>query len=69
MKEFRETGNLKHSYRNELEEGCFADDAAYHDGKDLDKRTISEKVLKDRAYEIPRNRGYDRHQTALASMV
>ena len=29
-----------------------AHDAAYSEGKDLDKRTISDKILKDRAYEM-----------------
>ena len=33
------------------------------------KRTISENILKDRAYEIARNRNYEGCQRALASMV
>ena len=36
---------------------CFAHDAAYFDSKDFAKRTISDKISKDRAYEIARNRG------------
>ena len=52
IQKFREIGNLKHLYRNELDKACFACDAAYSDGKDLAKRTISDKILKDRAYEI-----------------
>ena len=44
-------------------------DAAYSDSKDLGKITISDKILKDRAYEIARNRKYDGYQRALASMV
>ena len=66
---FRETGNLKHVHRNELDKACFAHDAAYSDSKNLAKRTISDKILKNRAYEIPRNCNYDRYQRALASMV
>ena len=53
---FREIGNLKHLYRNESDKAC-------------SKRTISDKVLKDRAHEIARNRSYDGYQRALASMV
>ena len=64
IKKFRGTGNLKHLYRNELEKACFAHDAAYSDSKDLTKRTISGKILKDRAYEIARNRRYDGYQRA-----
>ena len=40
-----------------------------NDSKDLAKRTISDKILKDRAYEIARNCGFDGYQRALASMV
>ena len=63
------TGHLKHFYRNELDKACFAHDAAYFDSKDLAKRTISDNILKDKAYEIARNRGYDGYKRALASMV
>ena len=59
IQKFRETGNLKHLYKNELNEACFAYDAAYSDSKDLTKRTISDKVLKDWANEIATNRKYD----------
>ena len=69
IQKFRETGRLRHLYRNELEKVCFVHDAAYSESKDLAKRTISEKILKDRAYEIARNRGYDGYQSALASMM
>ena len=68
IQKFRETGNLNHLYRNELDKACFVHDAAYSDSKEA-KRTISDKILKDRAYEIARNRGYDGYQRALASMV
>ena len=68
IKKFRETGNLEHLYRNELDKACFAHDTAYSDSKDLAKRAISDKVLKGRAYEIARNRKYDKYQRALASM-
>ena len=69
IQKFRETGNLKHLYRNELDKACFAHDAAYYNSKDLAKRTISDKILKDRAYGIARNWGYDGRQGALTSMV
>ena len=44
-------------------------DAPYSDNKTLAKRTIPEKVLKERAYEIDINRRYDEYQRALANMV
>ena len=69
IKKFRETCNLKHLYRNELDKACFAHDAEYSDSKYLAKRTISDKILKYRAYEIAGNRNHDGYQRALASMV
>ena len=44
---FWETANLKHLYRNELDKASFAYDAAYSQCKDLSKRAISDKILKD----------------------
>ena len=69
IQKIRETGNLKYLYRNELEKACFAHDVAYSDSKNFAKRTISDKILKDRAYEIRRNHQYDGYQRALASLV
>ena len=34
----------------------------YIDSKDLAKRTISDKILKDAGYEIARNPNYDGYQ-------
>ena len=42
----RETGNLKHLYRNKLDKVCFVYDAVYSDSKDLTQRTISSVVYK-----------------------
>ena len=69
IQKFRETCNLKHFYRNDLHKSCFAHDVAYSDSKDLVKRTISDKILKDRAYEISRNCKYDGYQGASADMI
>ena len=65
---FRKAGNIKNLYRNELDKACFAHDAIYSNSKDLSKRTISDKILRDRANEIARSK-YDGWQRALASMV
>ena len=61
MESFRKTVNLKHSYRNELDKACFAHDNVYSDSKDLAKKrlTSSDKVSKERAYEITKNSKYD----------
>ena len=67
IQKFREAGNLKYLYGNELDKFCFAHDSAYSYSKDVAKTAISDKILKDRAYEIDRNRKYDGCQRALAS--
>ena len=48
VQNIRETGNLKHLFRNELDRACFAYDPAYYDSKELAKGTILDKILKDR---------------------
>ena len=49
IQKFRETGNLKHIYNNELDKACFVHDAVYSDGRNLDERTISDNILQERA--------------------
>ena len=69
IQKYRETSNLKHLYRNELDKTCFAHDVVYSESKDSAKRTISDKILKDTASEIARNRRYDGYQRALAKII
>ena len=42
---------------------------AYGDFKDLAERTASDKVLRDKAFNIAKNPKYDGYQRGLASMV
>ena len=42
---------------------------AYGDFKDLAKRTASDKVLRDKAFNIAKKSRYDGYQRRLASMV
>ena len=42
---------------------------AYRDFKNLSKRTASDKVLRDKAFNIAKNPKYDGYQRGLASMV
>ena len=60
---------MKLIYKNELDEVCFAHDTAYFDGKDLAKRTISDKILKDKLFKTTINPQYDEDQKRLASVV
>ena len=69
IKEFKCTGDTRYIYRNELDKACFQHDSAYSDHKDLINRTKSDKVLRDKAYDIASNPEYDGYQRSLASMV
>ena len=42
---------------------------AYGDFKDLARRTVADKVLTDKAFNIAKDQKYDGHQRGLASMV
>ena len=63
-----QTGDLNYIYKNELDKACFAHDSAFSDSKDLNKRTQSDKSLRDKAYEIASNPKYDGYQRGLAPM-
>ena len=41
----------------------------YGDFKDLKRRPFSDKVLRDKAFNIAKNLSYDGYQRGLASMV
>ena len=69
IKKFKQSGDTRYIYRNELDKACFQHDSAYADHKDLINRTKSDKVLRDKAYDIASNPEYDGYQRGLASMV
>ena len=54
IQKFKETGDRKYFYRNELDKACFQHDMAYGDFKDLAKRTAS-----DKAFNIAKTSNYD----------
>ena len=59
----KETGNLKHIYKNEIDKARFSFDTVYSDSKESAKITVSQ------AYEIALTPKYDGYQKGLASMV
>ena len=69
IKKFRQTGDTRYIYRNELDKACFQRDSAYADNKDLINRTRADKVSKDKAYSIASNPEYHGYQRGLVSMV
>ena len=69
IKRFEQTGDTRYIYRNELDKACFQRISAYADHKDLINRTKSDKVLRDKMYNIASNSKSDGYQRGLASMV
>ena len=41
----------------------------YGDFKDLTRRTVSDKILRDKAFNIAKNQKFDGYQGGLASMI
>ena len=64
-----QTGNTDYIYKNEFDKACFQHYMAYGEYKDLNKIRQSDKVLRDKAFEIASNVKYDGYQRGLASMV
>ena len=52
-----------------MDKACFAHDATYSDSKDLTIRTVADKILKNKAFDIAKDPKYDGYQRGLASMV
>ena len=69
IKIFKETVDSRYIYQNELDKAYFQHDMAYGDFKDLNRRTGSDKALRDKAFNIAKNPKYYRYQRGLASMV
>ena len=66
---FRETGDWRYINQNKLNKACFQHDMVYGDFKGLTRRTISSKVLCDKAFNIAKSSKYDGHQRGFASLV
>ena len=60
---------MQYIYQNKLLTACFQHDMAYGDFKDLTRRTASDKILCDRAFNIAKNLKYDGYQWGVASMI
>ena len=69
IQDFLNTGRLSYIYKNYLDKACFPHDMAYNNFKDLEKRTQSDLVLKNKALKIASNPKYNGYERGLASMV
>ena len=66
IQKFIQTWIINYIYKNHLNKACFQYDMAYDKYKDLNKRTQSDKVLRDKPFEVASRRKYDGFQRGLA---
>ena len=59
VQKFKEIGDSRYTYQNELDKACFQHDMAYGDFKDLPRRTASDKILLNKTFNIAKNGKYD----------
>ena len=69
VQKFQETGDASYIYKNELDEACFQHDMTNGDFKDIARRTASDKVLRDKTFNVAKTRKCGGYQKELASMV
>ena len=69
IQKFKETGDTKYIYKNELDKACFQHDMVYENFKHLARRTAADNVLQDKAFHIAKDPKFDGYQRGLASMV
>ena len=62
QRKFKETGDPRYIYQKELDKACIEHDMAYGDFKNLARRTASDKILHDKAFNVTKNPKYDRYQ-------
>ena len=68
-KKKQKTGGSQYSYQNRLSKACFYHVITCGDFKDLARRTVPYKLLRDKAFNIAKNLKYDGYQRGFASMV
>ena len=54
IQKFKQTGDSRYIYRNELDKACFQRDMAHGDFKDLKRRTAADNILRD-IFNIAKN--------------
>ena len=69
IQKFKEEGDSRYIFQNEVDKASFQHRMAYGDFKNLTRRTASHKILCDKAFSIAKNPNYDGYQKGLAWMV
>ena len=62
IQNFKETGDTSYIFNNEPDKSCFQHNLAFGYFKDLKRSTFSDKVLRDKAFNIAKNPRYYGYQ-------
>ena len=65
----KETGDSQYIYQDKLDKACFQHEMAYGHFKDLTRRTASDKLLRDKSFNVAKNWKYGRYQRGFALIV
>ena len=69
IQKFKETGDTRYFYRNKVGKACFQHDMAYENFNALPRRTVSDKILRDKGFKTTSDPKYDGCQCRLVAMV
>ena len=69
IQKLKETGDSQYIYQNKLDKASFQHEMAYGYFKDLTRRTASDKLLRDKTFNVAKNLKYGRYQRGFALMV
>ena len=69
IQKFKGTCHSTYIYQNELHKACFQGDMAYGRFKGFPRRTVSDKLLRDKVFNLAKNPTYVGYQHELASMI
>ena len=58
--------DIQNIFQNELDKACFQHDTTNEDFYDLNRRAASNKILRDKAFDIAENPKYAGYQRGLA---
>ena len=58
-KKIKETEDSRNIYQSELDKACFQHDMAYGGFKYLNKRILTDKILRDKAFNIIKDPKHD----------
>ena len=69
IQKFKELGNSRYIYQNELDKACFKHDMAYGDSRDLTRTAASDKISCGKGFNIAKDPKYDGYQRGLVAIV